>query len=219
MIAATAADLAAVPFFSSLSAAELAQVAPLFAIRSYPKNAILATEGDRLDMFSVVLSGRLQFFWRDQIGRQVDLGIEGPGGHFAYATLGGEPILVSVIALEGVRLASIPIGEVKPLLLRYPNLGYAVLVEVVHRFRRILQAARNFTMEDVYARVVKLLLARAVETDGRLVTDRVTHADIGHRVGATREMVGRVLRELARGGYVKADRGRIVILRNLPKRR
>ena len=74
-------------------------------------------------------------------------------------------------------------------------------------------------MEDVYARVVKLLLARAVETDGRLVTDRVTHADIGHRVGATREMVGRVLRELAGGGYVKADRGRIVILRNLPNRR
>jgi CRP/FNR family cyclic AMP-dependent transcriptional regulator len=73
-------------------------------------------------------------------------------------------------------------------------------------------------MEDVYARVVKLLLARAVETDGKLVTERLTHAEIGHQVGATREMVGRVLRDLARGDYIKADRGRMTLLRKLPKR-
>jgi CRP/FNR family cyclic AMP-dependent transcriptional regulator len=66
--------------------------------------------------------------------------------------------------------------------------------------------------------VVKLLLARAVETDGKLVSERMTHAEIGQRVGATREMVGRVLRELARGSYIKADRGRMIILRRPPSR-
>jgi CRP/FNR family cyclic AMP-dependent transcriptional regulator len=72
-------------------------------------------------------------------------------------------------------------------------------------------------MEDVYARVVKLLLARATEKGGKLVAD-LTHAEIGHRVGATREMVGRLLRDLARGGYIKSERGRISILRKPPKR-
>lgn len=72
-------------------------------------------------------------------------------------------------------------------------------------------------MEDVYARVVKLLLARAAEDGGKLVAN-LTHAEIDHRVGATREMVGRLLRDLARGGYIKSERGRITILRAPPKR-
>ncbi|MGE5793567.1 MAG: Crp/Fnr family transcriptional regulator, partial [Bacteroidota bacterium] len=73
------------------------------------------------------------------------------------------------------------------------------------------------TMEDVYARVVKLLLASAVENGGKRVAD-LTHAEIGQRVGATREMVGRLLRDLARGGYIKSERGRITILRRPPQR-
>ena len=145
------------------------------------------------------------------------LSLEGPGGHFADATLGGEPILVSVLAVENLRVASIPMTEFKQLLPRYPQVAVALLMDVVARLRRSLQYTKSFTMEDVYARVVKLLLARAVQTDGKLVAD-VTHTEIGHRVGATREMVGRVLRDLARGGYIKAERGRITVLRKPPRR-
>jgi CRP/FNR family transcriptional regulator, cyclic AMP receptor protein len=47
---------------------------------------------------------------------------------------------------------------------------------------------------------------------------RLTHEDIGHRVGASREMVGRILRDLALGGYIKPGRGRITILRKPPPR-
>jgi len=82
-----------------------------------------------------------------------------------------------------------------------------------------VQRSRHLTMEDVYGRIVKLILAASVEVDGRLVSEPMTHAEIGTRVGATREMVGRVLRELARGGYVKSDRGRLVVLKKPPARR
>jgi CRP/FNR family cyclic AMP-dependent transcriptional regulator len=88
----------------------------------------------------------------------------------------------------------------------------------VARLRRLVQRTKTFTMEDVYGRVVKLLLAAAVQTDDKLVTERLTHAEIGQRVGATREMVGRILRDLARGGYIETARGRITILRKPPKR-
>ncbi len=125
---------------------------------------------------------------------------------------------MSVIALEDLRVASIPMTEFKQLLLRHPQLAVAMLMHVVVRLRRLLQATKTLTMEDVYARVVKLLLARAAETAGKLVTERLTHVEIGHRVGATREMVGRILRDLARGGYIKADRGRMTILRKPPRR-
>jgi CRP/FNR family transcriptional regulator, cyclic AMP receptor protein len=218
MITPTAADLAAMSLFASLSSEELRDAAQLFSVRVYPKGAIVATEGDRLDLFNVILSGRIQWFWSDEAGRQLKLHPEGPGGHFADTTLGGEPILMSVIALEPVRVASIPMAELKRLLLRHPELAVALLMDVVGRLRRLLQTTKTLTMEEVYGRVVKLLLARAVDFDGKLVAEHLTHAEIGHRVGATREMVGRVLRDLARGGYIETARGRITILRKPPRR-
>ncbi|MGZ8209468.1 MAG: Crp/Fnr family transcriptional regulator [Burkholderiales bacterium] len=218
MTTPTAAELGAVPLFAPLAREELQATAQLFAVRSYAKGAIVATEGDRLDLFNIILSGKIQFFWRDEAGYQVKLGIDGPGGHFADVTLDGEPILMSVIALEDLRVASIPVTEIKRLLLRHPQVGVGLLMDVVARLRRLVQRTKSFTMEDVYGRVVQLLLASAGETDGKRVTERLTHAEIGQRVGATREMVGRVMRDLARGGYIEAARGRVIILRKPPRR-
>jgi CRP/FNR family cyclic AMP-dependent transcriptional regulator len=218
MTTPSAADLAAIPLFNSLPTADLQQIAQLFTVRSYPKDAIVATEGDRLDMFNVILSGSIQFFWRDETGHQVKLGIDGPGGHFSDVTLTGEPILMSVIALEDLRVASIPMAEVKELLLRHPQVGVALLGDVVARLRRIVERTKGFTMEDVYGRVVRLLLANAIDKGGERVIEHMSHAEIGQRVGATREMVGRVLRDLGRGGYIKTARGRITILRKPPRR-
>ncbi|MGH8618672.1 MAG: Crp/Fnr family transcriptional regulator [Burkholderiales bacterium] len=214
----TAADLAAIPLFASVTPKELRAAAKLFTVRHYPKNALLATEGDHLDFFNIILSGRIQWFWRDESGRQLKLHPEGTGGHFADTTLGGEPILMSIIALEPVRVASVPMAAFKRLLLRHPPLAVALVMDVVGRLRRLLQTTKTLTMEEVYGRVVKLLLAGAVETSGKPVAENVTHREISHRVGATREMVGRVLRDLARGGYIKAERGRITLLRKLPRR-
>lgn len=205
------------PLFSSLSEKALRPIARRFVVRRFPKDAVVATAGEHLELFNVILSGRIQWLWRDEAGRQLKLSIEGPGGHFADVTLGGEPILMTVVAVEELWVASIPIIELRKLLLRHPAVTVALLMDVIARLRRLLHATRTLAMEDVYARLVKLLLARAVESDGRLVAE-VTHAELGHRVGATREMVGRLLRDLARGGYVRAERGRVTVLRKPPER-
>lgn len=218
MTAPTADELAAIPLLASLSREELQAAAQFFTVRSYPKNAIIATEGDRLDLFNIILSGNVQAFWRDEAGHQLKLGVDGPGDHFADVTLGGEPALVSHIAMTDLRLASIRMTDVTQLLRRHPQVAVVLLMDVVARLRRLLRRTKTLTMEDVYGRVVTLLLARAVETDGKLISERLTHAEIGQRVGATREMVGRVLRDLARGGYIRADRGRMTILRKPPSR-
>ena len=218
MTAPTTADLAVIRLFASLSKEELQATAQLFTVRSYPKDAIVATEGDHLDLFNIILSGKVQFFWHDEAGYEVKLGIDGPGGHYADVTLDGEPILMSVIALEKLCVASIPMGALKQLLLCHPQVSHGLLMDVVARLRRLVERTKTFTMEDVYGRVVKLLLATAVKTDDKLVTERLTHAEIGKRVGATREMVGRVMRDLARGGYIQVTRGRVTIVRTPPKR-
>ena len=183
MTSPTADHLATIPLISALSAAELAVAAELFTIQTYPKDAIVAREGERLDVFNVILSGKVQFFWCDESGYQVKLGIDGAGGHYADVTLSGEPILMSVVALEDLRVASIRIAHLRQLLLRYPGVGLCLLLDVVARLRRLVQRTKAFTMEDVYGRVVKLLMANAVDVNGKLVAERLTQAEIGQRVG------------------------------------
>ena len=218
MTSATAADLAGSTLLATLSPEALQAAAQRFTVRRYPKGAILVTEGDRLEFFSIVLAGKAKFFWRDDEGRQVDVAIVGPGEDFAAQAIGAEPMITSIIAIEDLRLASTPVPEFERLLLRHPQLALAYLKRVIFLFRRSMLGRKAFSMEDVYGRVTQLLVASAVETDGVLVTERLTHAEIGQRVGATREMVGRVLRDLARGGYIRSDRGRIAVLRTLPRR-
>ena len=99
----TAEELGEVPLFQSLSLPELEDVAARFVLREYPGNAVLANEGELLPSFSVILSGRIQWYWTDEGGRQLKLTPEGPGGHFADTTLGGEPILMSIVAIEPSR--------------------------------------------------------------------------------------------------------------------
>lgn len=213
----TTQDLARSTLLASLSLEELERAAPLFTLRSYPKNAILVSEGDRLEFFSILLAGRVKFFWRDESGRQVDVAIVRPPEDFAAQALGGEPMLNTVIALEAVTLASIPLADYERLLLQHPPLALAYIKRVVGLFRRSTAGRKSFAMDDVYGRITELLLASGAECEGRLVTERFTHAEIGQRVGATREMVGRVLRDLTRGGYIEVDRGRITVLRKLPR--
>jgi len=213
----SADELANVPIFQSLSADELEDVARHFSVKQYAPNAIIANEGDRLSVFNVILAGRIQWYWSDEGGRQLKLTPEGPGGHFADTTLGGEPILMSIASIEPLRVAEISMNELHVLLLRYPRVAAALLLDVVARLRRMTHATRALGMDEVYTRVVKLLMARAVQSSVRLEA-ALTQSEIGERVGATREMVGRILRDLARGGYIEMARGRVTILRPFPKR-
>jgi CRP/FNR family transcriptional regulator, cyclic AMP receptor protein len=210
-------DLGAVPLFQTLSAHDLGDIAARFTLREYPRGAIVATEGERLPVFSVILSGRIQWYWTDGEGRELKLTPEGPGGHFADTALGGEPVLMSILAIEPLRVAQIRMPDLQAILLRHPSVSWALIQDLVARLRRMTTATRTLGMDEVYTRVVKLLLARGSRNGDRLEAT-LTQAEIGARVGATREMVGRILRDLARGGYIEMARGRIAILRQLPRR-
>ena len=208
--------LAALPALASLSNAELESVAKQFSIREYPREAIVAAEGERVEFLYFILSGNVQAFWRDEQGHQLKLGIDEPGMHFPDQALNGEPTLVSHVAVTDLRVAAIRRDDLMQLVERHPRVAVVMLNDVAARLRRMVARTKMLTMDDVYGRVVKLLVAGA--SAGGEVRERLTHAEIGQRIGATREMVGRVLRDLARGGYVSSDEGRIRILKKLPSR-
>jgi CRP/FNR family cyclic AMP-dependent transcriptional regulator len=211
-------QLASLPFFESFSRKDVAAEAKHFAVRTYAKDAIVFSEGERVECFNFVLSGSVQACWRDDAGHPFKLGIDGPGDHFPDVILNGEPALVSHIAVSDLTVAAIRVADLRQLLRRHPQAAFTLMMDIVARLRRLVRRSKTLTMEDVYGRIVKLILASSVEVDGRLQTEPLTHAEIGTRVFATREMVGKVLRDLTRGGYLKAERGRLVILKKLPPR-
>jgi CRP/FNR family cyclic AMP-dependent transcriptional regulator len=50
----------------------------------------------------------------------------------------------------------------------------------------------------------------------RVVSEKLTHAEIAARVGASRDMVGRLLKDLVAGGYVTIEDCAITLRRKLP---
>ena len=187
-------------------------------VRSYEKSTVVVTEGDEVGYLGFILLGSAQPFWRDDAGYQLKLGIEIAGAHFPDSSLAGQPVAVSWAAVSDLRLARIDLSDLKLLMRRHPPVAEVMLMDAAARLRRMILRARMMSMEDVYARVVRLLLAGAPGASGEVISERLTHAEIGERANATREMVERVLRELAKGGYVQAERDRIVLLRKPPAR-
>ena len=67
------------------------------------------------------------------------------------------------------------------------------------------------------ARVAQVLRQIAEPEGGDLVVPlRITHRDIAAMVGASREMISRVFKDLSVGGYIEVEKNRITIARTLP---
>jgi CRP/FNR family cyclic AMP-dependent transcriptional regulator len=211
-------SLKAVPLFVELSEPEIASLADAAIARTFPKNTIVVTEGERSDSLYVILSGRVKVFVSDEDGRDLVLNVMGPGEYFGELALDEGPRSASVATLEQSRMAVIPNDVLKAFLAAHPGAALPLIRVLIGRVRRSTDSLKNLAMLDVYGRVAKLLLELAREVDGKLVIEeRLTQQDIGERVGASREMVSRILKDLAAGGYVSTEGGKFVIHRRPPR--
>jgi CRP/FNR family cyclic AMP-dependent transcriptional regulator len=211
-------SLKAVPLFSGLAEPEITTLAGQAIVRTFPKNTIVVTEGERSDSLYVILSGRVKVFVSDEDGRDLVLNVVGAGEYFGELALDEGPRSASVATLEPSRMAVIPNEVLKTFLTSHPAAAVHLIRVLIGRTRRSTESLKNLAMLDVYGRVAKLLLELAREVDGKLVVEeRLTQQDIGERVGASREMVSRILKDLTAGGYVGNEGGKIVVHRRPPR--
>ena len=83
---------------------------------------------------------------------------------------------------------------------------------LVQRLRRATWKIESLALMDTYGRVAKLLLELSEEVDGeRLVRRKISKQDIAKVVGASREMVTRVIKDLETSGHIRQGEGHIVI--------
>ena len=191
----------------------------LGTVRAYAKNTILIQEGDRSDQVYVVLEGKLKVYLADSEGKEIIVDVLGPGQYFGEMALEGDPRSASVMTLEPSKLSVVERDRFKDFLGRNPDAAYALIVTLIRRARNLTRAVGDLALLDVYGRVARLLLDGAHEENGKLiVTERMTQQEIGKRVGASREMVWRILDDLRQWDYIAFEDGRIVIRQPLPKR-
>jgi CRP/FNR family cyclic AMP-dependent transcriptional regulator len=214
-----AADLKSIPLFAGVADAELRALAERTVTRNYPKQAIIVSEGDESDSLYLILAGRVKVYLADENGKELILAIKGPGQYFGEMVLDEQPRSASVMTLEPAQFAILSRADFRGFLLGHPEVALQLIQNLIRVARGLNQNVRNLAMLDVYGRVARILLELAVERDGKLVIpEKMTQKDIAARVGASREMINRILRDLTAGGYVSVDAGRITINKTPPAR-
>ena len=205
-------DLRKIPLLEGLSDEELHALAERTVPRSFPKNAIVINEGDHSDSLYLIISGKVKVYLGDESGKELILDIKGPGQYFGEMVLDDKARSATVMTLEPAQFAALSRAEFTAVLLKHPKIALQVIRNLIRVARGLNENVRSLALLDVYGRVARVLMDLAVEQDGKLVIpEKLTQKDIANRVGASREMINRILRDLTQGGYISAEGGRITI--------
>ena len=168
--------------------------------RAFPKNAIIINEGDRGDSLFVILAGKVKVYVSDDDGREMILDTYSAGDYVGEMSFDGRPRSASVMTLE-------------------PTTCAVLTRDLIDRARIATDNVKNLALMDVYGRVARLLLSLAKEDGGKLVVpEKMTQQDIADRVGASRDMISRIFKDLTIGGYVTIENRQITINRKPPSR-
>jgi len=201
-----------------LSEAELEAVSRRAVTRTFPKNTVVVSEGDGTDSLYIIVSGRVRIFVSDEKGKEIVLGNAGPGEYFGEMVLDEGPRSASVMTLEPTRFLVVPKEDFMEFVAKSPEFSLHLIRKLIRRVRTLTNDVKSLALMDVYGRVARMLLDLAVERDGTLVIEgRLTQQEMANRVGASREMISRILTDLASGGYITVARDRITIARALPR--
>jgi len=209
------AVLKAVPLFASFPEDQLRLLTTVVTRRSAPRSTTIMAGGDATDSLYIVLSGRLKVMMSDAEGKEVILSILAPGEFFGeMGLIDDEPRSASVVTIEACELLSIAKRDFRESLAENFEMAMAVMRGLVRRLREADRKIGSLALLDVYGRVARLLLDMAENVNGeKIVTKRLPKQDIAKMIGASREMVSRVMKDLQTGGYIEV-RGSNIVLRD-----
>ena len=210
--------LRGVPFFSELDDEELDRLLEHSRALTLRKNTILMSEGETGESMYVVLSGSLRVFVGDEDGREIVLFLEGPGNYVGeISLLDDEPRTASAITLEKTEVLAIAKAGFLACVERNPRVALLIIREMTRRLRRSTQTIRSLALDNVYQRLASKFRELATSEDGlRRMPRKFSNQELGEMIGASREMVGKIVNDLAEGGYIRQVDRRWCLLKDLP---
>ena len=208
-----------IPLFEGVQQQALDSLEKKLQPRSYDKGDLIIRQGDEGSAMFIELSGRLKVYSTNEEGKEALLDFYGANDYFGeLALLDSDVRSASVIAVEDSDLIRITRAELMNFLQQYPEANLSMMRALAQRIRAISQNLSSLAQLDVYGRVARVVIQEATEENGQLITPKLTQKEIGEMVGASREMVSRILKDLRLGGYITIDAKRIIVHRKLPTR-
>jgi CRP/FNR family transcriptional regulator, cyclic AMP receptor protein len=185
--------------------------------RVYPARTIIINEGDAGDTLLVIQEGHGKIFSSNGAGKEIILATYGPGDTLGEPSLDGGTRSASVMTLEKTSCLIVKVDVVVELITKEPRLALHIIRNLIRLVRSSSENVKSLALEDVYCRVVRLLMKAAEPCDnGWIVQERLTQQAIADRVGSSREMVSRIFKDLERGGYLAVEDKHIAILKKPP---
>ncbi len=185
---------------------------------TYNKNTVVVTEGDKANSLFLVLEGKVKVYLSDERGKEVLINILGAGDYFGELSLiDEEPRSATVKTIEKCTFLIVSKIAFEKLIDKLPNLTSNILLAMCKRIRSLTHNVKSLALLDVYGRIVETLYELGKVENGQLIIEnRLTQQELAERVGSSREMVSRILRELLIGGYIVYDKKTLIILKKLP---
>ncbi len=211
--------LAQVEIFAGLSGEELEMLAGSSVSRQYPKNTVIINDGDNADSLYLIDSGRVKVYCSDKNGKEFIMNTLEAGDYFGeLALLDDDRRSASVRTMEKCSFRIIYKEDFQRVISEHPNIARILMRNLTRRVRTLTDKVKSLALQDVYGRVTKVLtgLAKPRDDESSFIEERLTQQDIADRVGASREMVARILKDLTIGEYIGFEGRNIVINGKLP---
>ena len=206
--------LKSVPLFSAFTEQQLTTLLNYVQHRSYPRNVFVLQAGEESDSLYVILSGKAKVLIPDDQGHEVILSMLGPHDFFGeMSILDDQPRSASVATLEPCEMLRLSKAGFINCLKENSEVAMLVIRNLVKRLRDADRKIESLALIDVSGRVVRLLVDMAQQVDGKLIVQRVPpKQEMARMIGASREMVSRVIKDLQKKGLIRAERRSMVIL-------
>ena len=185
--------------------------------RKYPAKSTIIYAGDESDALYYILKGSVTVMIEDDEGREMIMAYLNEGDFFGEMGLFEDDPSRSawVKAKTECEVAEISYAKFRQLAREDADILFAVSAQIAGRLRATTRKVGDLAFLDVTGRVAGTLLDLCKQPDAMTHPDgmqiKVTRQEIGRIVGCSREMVGRVLKNLEDQGLVSVKGKTMVV--------
>jgi CRP-like cAMP-binding protein len=205
-----------VPLFSKLTPDQATMVSHSVVKRRLKRGEIIVEQGKKSNSLYIILAGRARVVMTDRKSREVILATLNPGDYVGEMSLiDNKPHSASVETEIQTDVLVLGRYEFNRCLEENTATAQSVMAGLVQRLRKADDKINSLALLDVYGRVAKVLMNFA-EADGlkqMVIRDKITRQDIAKMVGASREMVSRVMRDFEEQGLITTREGGSILLK------
>lgn len=185
--------------------------------RRYPTKSVIIHEGDTPDVLYYIVDGSVTVLKEDDDGREIVLAYLNPGDFFGEIGLflPGSGRSAWVRARTACELGEISYARFRQLAEQDPQILFHLASQMALRLRDTSRKVGHLAFMDVTGRVARALLDLCGQPDAMTHPDgmqiRVTRQELGRIVGCSREMVGRVLKNMEESRLISVKGKTIVV--------